>query len=992
MIAQIARFETGATGWSIAVHAANDAWGGGVNDIPTPSLTISQQDTLVVALGGATSNMSPYTAPAGFTEPSGADCGYSSPAHISMTWGYQVQTAATNIAASAFDGFGSTTGNSRSVVVSLAAPTGSSGGGGGTLTRTDFGVTSDLDGVGTGPFSTAPFTPASNSLQLVSVYASAETDETFQGSHLTLSNSAGLTCTPWLTSPDPLPNTWGYGYRVWTCPVGAGTSMTFAADAGAYDIHHYIIERFEFTGHDTSSPVGATVATTDSCSGPQVSCPATISLSAAPASSSQVLAFASVNGGCYSCDPAPASGWTEIHDLVNVAESWGEYQSQVRTGSTSISVSWADLNSGNTNPDGAVLAAIEIRAGTGGGDTTPPTITITAPPDNVVTNNASTVITGSVSEPATLTINGQSVPTPSNSFSYTTALNQGANTFTLIATDAATNPGQRSLTINLDTAAPATPNVALITVGPPVSGQVSMTGAAGAAEANATVRVTNLATGAITAVAAAANGSFAAAISASTGNTLMIQVIDAAGNVSQAVTFGIGIGVTKYTYDVHGRLKTVTTPATPTGADQIVTTHVLDDAGNRESVAVVFQDITPPNVPTGLTAIPLAFDRIRLNWTPSLDVGGGPVSYYKVYRGGSHVASPNAPPPPFDDWPLVASTAYSYRVSAVDPSGNESALSNQVSATTPPGPDVTPPSVPANLQGTAVSGTQVNLSWGASTDIGGSGLAGYELFRNNALLVSPSGTSHADTGASVATTYAYKVRAYDGAGNRSAFSNEISVTTPDTLAPSAPGNPTFSAITVNSATADWTAASDNVGVTGYRYSLNGGSSWTDVGNVLSASLTGLAVGTQHTMLVQARDAVGNWGPTSSGTFTTASYYLESMAFVGGSGFFVTGYYQGTMGSLSPNTTNDGKTIVGFYSYIGYDEWGNVDPQVTGVYLTVSGFSGNAAGWLDGVQLNGDPGGNAVYATVWCESSTTCSWFWPDWVDLAQSATLFISHR
>jgi chitodextrinase len=212
-----------------------------------------------------------------------------------------------------------------------------------------------------------------------------------------------------------------------------------------------------------------------------------------------------------------------------------------------------------------------------------------------------------------------------------------------------------------------------------------------------------------------------------------------------------------------------------------------------------------------------------------------------------------------------------------------SAQSSSAAATTLPGADLVPPSTPTNLQGVAVSGTRVDLTWGASTDTGGSGLAGYQVFRDSTHIGTSSMASYSDTAASVATTYSYNVRAYDGAPtpNYSGFSNTISVTTPDTLAPSAPGNPTFSAITGGTATATWTAANDNVAVTGYRYSLNGGSSWTNVGNVLSTNLTGLSLATQYTMLVQAGDAASNWGPSSSGTFATGNSYTDNLAMVGG---------------------------------------------------------------------------------------------------------------
>jgi chitodextrinase len=188
------------------------------------------------------------------------------------------------------------------------------------------------------------------------------------------------------------------------------------------------------------------------------------------------------------------------------------------------------------------------------------------------------------------------------------------------------------------------------------------------------------------------------------------------------------------------------------------------------------------------------------------------------------------------------------------------------------------PSAPTNLQGVAASGTRVDLSWSASVDTGGSGLAGYEVFRNNG--ATPLGTSsvasYSDTTASVATPYSYKVRAYDGAGNRSGFSNQISVTTLDTLPPSAPGVPTFSSISCCTATANWTPATDNVAVTSYDYQVNGGG-WSSIGNVLGVNLTGLSSNTSYTVNVRARDAAGNMSTPSSGQFTTTAFTWITVA-------------------------------------------------------------------------------------------------------------------
>lgn len=88
--------------------------------------------------------------------------------------------------------------------------------------------------------------------------------------------------------------------------------------------------------------------------------------------------------------------------------------------------------------------------------------------------------------------------------------------------------------------------------------------------------------------------------------------------------------------------------------------------------------------------------------------------------------------------------------------------------------DIKPPTTPTGLKGTP-SATSIALSWTRSTDA--SGIRFYELFRNGARLVTPSGTSYTDSGLVSLTTYRYKVRAIDRAGNRSAFSTEISVTT-----------------------------------------------------------------------------------------------------------------------------------------------------------------------------------------------------------------------
>jgi hypothetical protein len=71
--------------------------------------------------------------------------------------------------------------------------------------------------------------------------------------------------------------------------------------------------------------------------------------------------------------------------------------------------------------------------------------------------------------------------------------------------------------------------------------------------------------------------------------------------------------------------------------------------------------------------------------------------------------------------------------------------------------DTTPPTAPTNLSGTAVSTSQINLTWTASTD--NVGVAGYKVFRNG----TPSVSSFSDAGLAASTAYSYTIAAYDAA-------------------------------------------------------------------------------------------------------------------------------------------------------------------------------------------------------------------------------------
>src|SRR5882724_8635937 len=104
---------------------------------------------------------------------------------------------------------------------------------------------------------------------------------------------------------------------------------------------------------------------------------------------------------------------------------------------------------------------------------------------------------------------------------------------------------------------------------------------------------------------------------------------------------------------------------------------------------------------------------------------------------------------------------------------------------TTPGADTTPPSVPTGLTGTAVSNTQINLNWMASTD--NVRVTGYYVYLNDVALGTTTTTSFQHTGLTAGTTYNYRVSAYDAVPNHSAWTAPISVTTTGTVPVPPPG-------------------------------------------------------------------------------------------------------------------------------------------------------------------------------------------------------------
>lgn len=230
----------------------------------------------------------------------------------------------------------------------------------------------------------------------------------------------------------------------------------------------------------------------------------------------------------------------------------------------------------------------------------------------------------------------------------------------------------------------------------------------------------------------------------------------------------------------------------------LLCTSVAQSATNGDTFTVGQQigiDTNPPTAPTVLLTTPVAWSQIDLSWNASIDdvsLGG-----YQVFRDAVQIATTTLTT--YSDSGLLASTSYSYHVTAFDTAFNISSSSN-ISATTTLGqtPTTTPvtdvrtggsaPDVKlisfdleSSIHGAVVSWetdryAQFELRWGRSSS--------YELgFVTNELFKREHTTAITDL--QPGTTFEYQLIAYDRDGDRFILSEGRFKTddVPDTLAP-----------------------------------------------------------------------------------------------------------------------------------------------------------------------------------------------------------------
>ncbi|PFG29411.1 carbohydrate binding domain-containing protein [Paramicrobacterium agarici] len=304
--------------------------------------------------------------------------------------------------------------------------------------------------------------------------------------------------------------------------------------------------------------------------------------------------------------------------------------------------------------------------------------------------------------------------------------------------------------------------------------------------------------------------------------------------------------------------------------------------------------------------------------------------------------------------------------------------SGQVSGTAPCDLPSTAPTTPTDVSLSADDGA-VTVTWSAST--AESGIASYTVTRTGGAEGEVStvvdDTTFVDTTVSESTTYSYTVTATAEDGSVSLASDAAEITTPGTTGgddTEKPSTPAGLSITVDGDTVhlSWDAATDNVGVAGYRVIKAGGGEAT-LGIVTTATEIGfynLTPDEEYLFKVQAMDAAGNlsgWSEIVS-TQTDAGEDTQAPGVPTG----VTATVDGTSVTLTWTPSTD-DTAVASYTVRIDDGAATSEKTAAGPSITIDNLdadtayaftvqaadsSGNVSDWSEAVSATtagGDPG-------------------------------------
>ncbi|NDB63066.1 MAG: hypothetical protein EB170_04250 [Nitrosopumilaceae archaeon] len=298
-----------------------------------------------------------------------------------------------------------------------------------------------------------------------------------------------------------------------------------------------------------------------------------------------------------------------------------------------------------------------------------------------------------------------------------------------------------------------------------------------------------------------------------------------------------------------------------------------------------------PNAPTNLVGVAASPTQANLSWTAPSNTGGYPISGYKIeYRIGSGsystlVENTGGTITTYSHTGLTTNQVYVYRVYSITSFGTSTQASNEVVVQPASTSALTAPNPPTGLSATPISPTQVNLSWTAPSNNGGSSITSYKIevksgsgsFSNLVSNTGNTATSYSHTGLSTGTTYTYRISAINSIGTSSPSSETSATPTSSSTSgvPSAPTNLVATASSSSQINLSWGAPSSNGGfaISGYKieFKTGSGSYSTLVANTASTSTiyshTGLSSGTTYVYRVSAINSIGTGSPSGESSAT-----------------------------------------------------------------------------------------------------------------------------
>ncbi len=299
-------------------------------------------------------------------------------------------------------------------------------------------------------------------------------------------------------------------------------------------------------------------------------------------------------------------------------------------------------------------------------------------------------------------------------------------------------------------------------------------------------------------------------------------------------------------------------------------------AGNRDSYGISLSSVPDGSTITSISITPCA--------SRNSGGGGGSATMNVFYRfngtnsadAGAYALSGTTPvalsATNFNSLSFVKGSASTLQIGAVYSAGTKGARLSRVATVL----TFTPLTAPSVLNSSAVSSSQINLSW---TD-NSSNESGFKIERSSTGATGPftqiattsaNATSFNDTGLTEGTTYWYRVQAYN-AGGSSSYTSVSSATTL-VSAPTAPSGLNTSVVSQTAIDLSWTDNSSNEsGFKVERSSTGSGGTYVQIAttsaNSTTFSDTGLSAGTTYWYKVRAYNAGGNSAYTVAVSGTT----------------------------------------------------------------------------------------------------------------------------